>query len=109
MTFVTAADLILPCTLTPYVPISPSCFDLTRGIGLQTSYQFAAEGGHVLLADINESAAAQAAEHLNEQFPKGEAEAIKCDVSSEKDVQRMVDRAVEKWGRLDVLVSCLVK
>jgi NAD(P)-dependent dehydrogenase (short-subunit alcohol dehydrogenase family) len=47
------------------------------------------------------------------QYPSSEAEGIKCDVSKEADVKKAVDRAVEKWGRLDVMVSrasrrCLV-
>ena len=78
----------------------------TSGIGLETSLQFAAEGAHVLLADINEAAAHRAAEYVNAQFPNCEAEAIKCDVSLESDVRGMVERAVERWGRLDVLVRC---
>ena len=31
-----------------------------------------------------------------------------CDVSKESDVKAMVDRAVEKWGRLDVMVRLLI-
>jgi NAD(P)-dependent dehydrogenase (short-subunit alcohol dehydrogenase family) len=47
----------------------------------------------------------QAAELVNKQFPSADAEGIKCDVSKEADVKAAIDRAVEKWGRLDVLVS----
>lgn len=46
-----------------------------------------------------------AAELVNKQFPSADAEGIKCDVSKEADVKAAIDRAVEKWGRLDVLVS----
>jgi NAD(P)-dependent dehydrogenase (short-subunit alcohol dehydrogenase family) len=42
---------------------------------------------------------------VNKQFPSADAEGIKCDVSKEADVKAAIDRAVEKWGRLDVLVS----
>jgi hypothetical protein len=85
------------CSSTPLAPIS--------GIGLETSLQFASEGGLILLTDINETAVAQAAELVNKQFPSADAEGIKCDVSKEADVKAAIDRAVEKWGRLDVLVS----
>ncbi len=45
-----------------------------------------------------------AAEFVNKRFPGAGAEAIKCDVSKEGDVKVMVGKAVEKWGRLDVMV-----
>ncbi|KAK4684537.1 uroporphyrinogen decarboxylase, partial [Tremellales sp. Uapishka_1] len=75
------------------------------GIGLETSLQFAQEGGHVLLADINEDAASKAADYVNEQYPGCLAEFVKCDVSKEDQVKNMVERAVEKFGRLDVLFN----
>lgn len=74
------------------------------GIGLETSLQFASEGAHVLLADINDSAATKGAELVNGQFPGCDAFAVKCDVSKEEDVKRVVERAVERCGRLDVMV-----
>lgn len=58
-----------------------------------------------MLSDINESGVQKAAELVLKHFPGSEAEGIKCDVSKEADVKAMADRAVEKWGRLDVLVS----
>ncbi|GFZ46446.1 hypothetical protein JCM24511_04693 [Saitozyma sp. JCM 24511] len=75
------------------------------GIGLETSLQFASEGGLILLTDINETAVSHAAELVNKQFPSADAEGIKCDVSKEADVKAAIDRAVEKWGRLDVLFN----
>ncbi|KAI9638423.1 uncharacterized protein MKK02DRAFT_42814 [Dioszegia hungarica] len=75
------------------------------GIGLETGLQFAAEGARVLLSDINGTSVAKAAEILRSQFPDAEVDSVKCDVSKEADVKAMVDRAVEKWGRLDVLFN----
>jgi NAD(P)-dependent dehydrogenase (short-subunit alcohol dehydrogenase family) len=74
---------------------------------LETSLQFAAEGARVLLSDVNESAVAKAAEIVRAQFPNAEVDWSVCDVSKEAQVKAMVDRAVKKWGRLDVLVSPL--
>lgn len=79
--------------------------DNVRGIGLETSLQFAAEGARLYISDINESAAQKAAEYINAQIPTSECQAIKCDVSSEADVKALVEAAVAKWGRLDVMVS----
>jgi NAD(P)-dependent dehydrogenase (short-subunit alcohol dehydrogenase family) len=75
------------------------------GIGLETSLQFASEGAHVVLTDINEPAAHKAAEYVNSQYPDCDAISMKCDVSREKDIEVVVGRAVEKFGRLDVMVS----
>lgn len=85
------------------IPLHPLCD--SSGIGLETSFQFASEGAHVLLADINRPSALKVAEYINSQFPNCGAEAVKCDVSVEGDVKGMVEKAVGKWGRLDVMVS----
>lgn len=47
----------------------------------------------------------KAAERVNAQFPHCQAEGVKCDVSKEAEVKATVDRAVGKFGRLDVMVS----
>jgi NAD(P)-dependent dehydrogenase (short-subunit alcohol dehydrogenase family) len=36
---------------------------------------------------------------------KGEAMAVKCDVSKKEEVEEMVRRTIEKWGRIDILVN----
>ncbi|OCF31501.1 short-chain dehydrogenase [Kwoniella heveanensis CBS 569] len=75
------------------------------GIGLETAAQFAAEGARLVISDINLQAVQSAAEKINAKFPGAEAVAVKCDVSSEKDIKAMVDTAVEKFGRLDVIFN----
>lgn len=75
------------------------------GIGLETSLQFAAEGARVLLSDVNEDAVKKAAELVKKEFPASEAEGIKCDVSKEAEVKACVEKAVQKWGRLDVMFN----
>ncbi|RSH83298.1 uncharacterized protein EHS24_006973 [Apiotrichum porosum] len=75
------------------------------GIGLETSLQFAAEGARVVLSDINEAAVTAAAKLVAERFPTSEAIAVKCDVSKEADIKNLVDTAVAKFGRLDVLFN----
>ena len=75
------------------------------GIGLETCIQFASEGAKVVLADINDATISRAADALRAKYPTSEAIGVKCDVSKESDVQAMVAAAVDKWGRLDVLVS----
>ncbi|EKD04207.1 fatty acid beta-oxidation-related protein [Trichosporon asahii var. asahii CBS 8904] len=74
------------------------------GIGLETSLQFAAEGAKVVLSDVNAEAVQKAAEQVKARFPSSEAIAVKCDVSKEDDVKALVDKAVETFGRLDVMM-----
>lgn len=78
---------------------------ISSGIGLETSLQFAAEGARVVLSDVNEAAVNKAAEVVRERFPTSEAIAVKCDVSKEAEIKALVDAAVAKFGRLDVMVS----
>jgi len=74
------------------------------GIGSATATAFAAEGAHVLLADLNVEGAKGAADEINNAgHPK--ALASQCDVSNESAVERTVDAAIEAFGRLDVVVN----
>ena len=73
-------------------------------LGTALSARFASEPDTaVVLSDLNQAAldttvAALPAEH-------GEVETVTADVSDPAQVQAVVDRAVERFGRLDVLVS----
>lgn len=78
---------------------------MCSGIGLETSLQFAAEGARLYISDVNDEAAQKAAEYIVKHYPTSECQAIRCDVSSEEDVKNLVEAAVAKWGRLDVMVS----
>jgi len=70
------------------------------GIGEAAAGLFVREGARVLLADKNGAAAAKVAERLGEA-----ATAIEIDVSNSADVRRMVDTAVERFGRLDIIAN----
>ncbi|KAB2331381.1 SDR family NAD(P)-dependent oxidoreductase [Bacillus mesophilum] len=67
------------------------------GIGLATAQLFAKEGASVALVDINEPK--QQAEEL--VVAGYNAISICCDVSIEKDVEAMVKKTVDTFGRLD--------
>ncbi|MQG89600.1 MAG: SDR family NAD(P)-dependent oxidoreductase, partial [SAR202 cluster bacterium] len=73
------------------------------GIGGATARKLASEGAKVFIADIDDSSAA-----LNVQSIKktgGIAVASHIDVSQSGDIARMVDEAVDMYGRLDILVQ----
>ncbi len=69
------------------------------GLGLATAKAFAESGASVVLADYNEKAVHAAA---NELAAKGHKTlAVHCDVSDDDQVEAMVKKTVEKFGRLD--------
>ena len=73
------------------------------GIGGATARVLASRGAKVLIADIDEETAAANVQRINDA--NGTAAAIRTDVSKAEDSRRMVDDAVARWGRLDILVQ----
>ena len=74
-----------------------------RGIGLACAERFAADGDAVLLVDRDQAAGEAAAARLAD---KGAAVAFHAaDLAVSAEVGPIVDRAVEAFGRIDVLVN----
>jgi NAD(P)-dependent dehydrogenase (short-subunit alcohol dehydrogenase family) len=73
------------------------------GMGRVAALRFAAEGSLVVVAD-NQKAAAEETVRLV-RAAGGEATPITVDISVEADARAMVDLAVRKYGRLDVLYN----
>ncbi len=74
------------------------------GIGEAICARFAAEGAKVIIADIHFDKAVSVAKKIQEQ-DKDAATVYKVDVTDPKEVQRMVEDAVEKHGSVDILVT----
>ena len=74
-----------------------------KGIGRAYSLGLAREGGRVVVADIDEAAAHVTA--LDVEKDGGSALAVLTDVASEQSVRHMVDRTIERFGRIDVLIN----
>jgi NAD(P)-dependent dehydrogenase (short-subunit alcohol dehydrogenase family) len=72
----------------------------TSGIGRAAALQFAAEGGKVAFCGRRENLGREVEHQIRSQA--GEATYIRADVRNESDVKAFIDRAVEKYGRLDV-------
>jgi len=75
----------------------------SRGIGREISLGYAREGANVVLAARDEDKLKSVVAEL-EQFDR-RAIAIRSDVANEADVQRVVDGAIEAFGRIDVLCN----
>ena len=73
------------------------------GIGKEIARLFVREGAKVLIADLNESAAAAAATEVGGMTRS--AIGLRMDVSNEKEVEDGIKKAVRLFGCLDILVS----
>ncbi len=73
------------------------------GIGRATAERFAQEGARLVLNDINEPALTSLTEQL--QARGIEVVAVVGDVAQDADVQRMIQTAVDTYGKLDILVA----
>ncbi len=71
-----------------------------RGIGKCTATGFAEAGADVAIVDLDYETAVKTAKEIAEATGR-KVIAIKCDVTKEEDVKRMVDEVVEKLGGLD--------
>ena len=74
-----------------------------RGIGLATVKGALALGASVVICDRDPAALEAALHELGENA--GSVSGIRCDVSSQDDVDRAVALAMERYGRIDVLVN----
>ncbi|MFC4003851.1 SDR family NAD(P)-dependent oxidoreductase [Prauserella oleivorans] len=69
------------------------------GFGAATSIAFAKAGAHVVVSDINVEGAAAVAEKLPSAI------AVRTDVTDADSMRELMDRTVDEYGRLDVLVN----
>ena len=73
------------------------------GIGRATAIAFAKEGARLVIAGRRDDAGKALVAELRELG--AEAEFVRADVRHEDDVRILVDRAVDRFGRLDVAVN----
>ncbi len=69
------------------------------GIGRATALAFAREGARVVVADVVAEAGAETVEQTRQAG--GEALFVRCDVSRAPEVEALIARCVEAYGRLD--------
>jgi NAD(P)-dependent dehydrogenase (short-subunit alcohol dehydrogenase family) len=74
-----------------------------RGIGRGCALAIAAEGGSVLVADINADSATAVAAEITARGDR--AIGRWCDVADAAAVQAVVDAALAEWGRIDGVVN----
>ncbi|HZP80161.1 MAG TPA: bifunctional rhamnulose-1-phosphate aldolase/short-chain dehydrogenase [Chthonomonadaceae bacterium] len=75
------------------------------GIGKAIAERFAAEGAHVVIADLNAQACQSVADALNRQHGGRCALGLAMDVTDEAAVKRAFAEIARTYGGLDILVS----
>jgi meso-butanediol dehydrogenase / (S,S)-butanediol dehydrogenase / diacetyl reductase len=74
-----------------------------HGIGRATAQRLAGEGASIVVSDIEAEAADEVAAGLKDSGSS--ALALRCDVAQPAEVEAAVAAAVDRFGRLDVLVN----
>lgn len=71
-----------------------------QGIGFEIAREFYEAGAKVVLTDINEEKVKEAALSLGEDVLS-----IRCDVTNEAEIIHSINRTVEEFGRIDILIN----
>ena len=73
------------------------------GMGKAIAELYAAEGAKVVVADMNLDGAEAVVQGISSNG--GTAKAVKVNVTSQEDIDNMIDTAVNEFGTLDILVN----
>ncbi|GAB4833314.1 hypothetical protein Ancab_031560 [Ancistrocladus abbreviatus] len=84
-------------------PLILSPKDTASGFGERTVRLFAKHGAKVIIADIQDEKGILLSNDINSHG--GEVTYIHCDFSNESDVKNVVDVAIFKYGKLDVMFN----
>ncbi len=74
----------------------------TRGIGLAIAQRMAEFGANVVISSRKEDACIQVADAITKTG--GTALAIPANIGDRDALQKLVDRTIAKWGKIDILV-----
>ena len=75
----------------------------SKGIGKATALRLARDGACVV---INYSSDAKSADTLVHSIGVDKALAVKADVSKVPEIEKLVKQAIDKFGKIDILIPC---
>ena len=81
----------------------------SRGLGLAIARQFGRNGAHLVLAARNTEALQSALGSLHREGAianEHTALIVPCDVTKPDDCAHLIEQAIERYGRVDVLINC---
>ncbi len=76
----------------------------SQGLGKSVAYGLAGEGARVIICGRNEETLGATVEEISNDTG-AEVLPIQCDLSVAEERERLVGSALEKWGRIDILVT----
>jgi 3-oxoacyl-[acyl-carrier protein] reductase len=74
-----------------------------RGMGRTHALVLAQAGAKVVVSDISSEDCEKVVKEIEKE--KGEALAVKCDVSKKGEVDELIKKTIDKWGKIDILVN----
>lgn len=74
-----------------------------RGMGKTHALALAKAGAKVVVSDISEEECLLVADEIKKQGK--EAIALKCDVSKKEEVNSLIKKTIDKWGKIDILIN----
>jgi len=74
-----------------------------RGMGRTHALKLAQEGVKVVVSDISEEDCQKVVDEIKKAG--GQGLALKCDVSKKEEVEELVKKTVDKFGKVDILVN----
>ncbi len=77
----------------------------SRGLGYASAEALAIEGARVVICARGEEQLTRAVEQMRAKARSENVLAVAADVSTEDGVRRVIDAAVERFGRLDILIN----
>jgi 3-oxoacyl-[acyl-carrier protein] reductase len=77
----------------------------SRGIGGATATTLAANGARVVIAEVDEPKANEAADEINQAFGPDTASAFVADLVAPETCDQLVAHALDRYGALDIVVN----
>jgi len=74
-----------------------------QGLGLNAAGEFAEEGSILILTDINEVSLSEAKSIL--EAKGAEVHTYKVDVTVKKEVEKLAEKVLEKFGKVDIIIN----
>lgn len=74
-----------------------------QGMGKTHSLLLAQAGAKVIVSDISQEECETVVQEIKKE--RGEALAVKCDISNKAEVDEMIKKTLEKFGKIDILVN----
>jgi NAD(P)-dependent dehydrogenase (short-subunit alcohol dehydrogenase family) len=76
-----------------------------RGIGYEAAKALVWLGAKVVIAEINEQTGKAAEESINKDLGAGKAVFAKIDIGDEKDIDKLAEAALKKFGKVDIVLN----